>query len=353
MTNTDTMDSPLKYSYSDSFVELLSQAHISLLISTYQANRLVLIRVDQKSLNAHVYRFDSPTGIAVNADKLAIGTAQEIITGHNIPAVIPRLKSKAAVDSCYVMRHRFACGNLDIHEMAWSGRDLWFINTRFSCLCTQDNEHSFIPRWRPNFISAYQPEDRCHLNGLGLRDGQPRYVTALGSTDTGEGWRTEKEKGGVLIDINTDEVLCTGLHMPHSPRWYENKLWVLESGYGRLCEIDLKTREIKTSITLPGFTRGLSFWRNFAFVALSKARDMQWIQGQADNTKNVCGIWVVDLISGKIVAALQFDDVLHELFAVEVLAHCVYPELISLESHPEIIGSTYVLPPEALSKNRN
>jgi uncharacterized protein (TIGR03032 family) len=85
--------------------------------------------------------------------------------------------------------------------MAWgAGGELWVVNTRFSCLCTLDRSASFAPRWRPPFVSALEPTDRCHLNGLGMVDGRPCYVTALGETDEPAGWRANKAGGGLLID---------------------------------------------------------------------------------------------------------------------------------------------------------
>jgi len=62
------------------------------------------------------------------------------------------------------------------------------------------------------------PEDRCHLNGLAVVDGQPKYVTALGTTDTPGGWRERKADGGVLLDVESGETLIDNLSMPHSPR---------------------------------------------------------------------------------------------------------------------------------------
>lgn len=55
---------------------------------------------------------------------------------------------------------------------------LLFINTTFSCLATLQTGFSFKPLWRPPFISKPVAEDRCHLNGLAMRGGQPTYATA-------------------------------------------------------------------------------------------------------------------------------------------------------------------------------
>src|SRR5204862_4296250 len=131
-------------------------------------------------------------------------------------------------------------GDIRIHDTAWAGDELWAVNTRFSCLCTLDRRYSFVPRWRPAFVSALAPEDRCHLNGLCVAGDPPRpkYVTCLGATDTAGGWRANKRDGGLLIDVDTHAVVARGLSMPHSPRVHDGKLWVLESGVGGIGHLD-------------------------------------------------------------------------------------------------------------------
>src|SRR5262249_42897353 len=156
---------------------------------------------------------------AIDGDRLAIGTTWEIWEYHNVPAVARKLEPAGKHDVCFLPRAASVTGDVQIHEMAWAGTDLWFVNTRFSCLCTRSNVHSFVPRWRPPFISALAPEDRCHLNGLCLVDGKPCFVTALGESDTRGGWRERKKDGGVLMDVRSNEIILRGLSMPHSPRW--------------------------------------------------------------------------------------------------------------------------------------
>lgn len=233
--------------------------------------------------------------------------------------------------------------------MAWRKEELWFINTRFSCLCTVDFVHSFVPCWRPSFISALTPEDRCHLNGLAMVNYQPKYVTALGNSDSLNGWRENKAKGGVLIDIDSNEIIATGLSMPHSPRWYNNQLWVLESGNGSIATVDLKSGKLETVAMLPGFTRGLDFWGNLAFIGLSQVRETAVFSGiplTSRLTERSCGVWVVNIETGQTVAFLRFEDALQEIFAVQVLAGLRFPEII--DSDEKLLGSSYILPDEAL-----
>jgi uncharacterized protein (TIGR03032 family) len=189
-------------------------------------------------------------GLAADRTRVAVGTAQEVRHFRNLAPVCRRLETPGRHDGCYLPRAVHVTGDIDVHEMAWAGvpgaadadgsgaEELWLVNTRFSCLCTLNGVHSFVPRWRPPFISALAPEDRCHLNGLGVAPAGSRsavrYVTALAATDTPRGWRAHQRDGGVLLEVPSGAVLAGGLSMPHSPRWALDQLWVLESGRGGL-----------------------------------------------------------------------------------------------------------------------
>ena len=51
---------------------------------------------------------------------------------------------------------------------------------RMPCLIScGDSCRFFSPRWRPPFVSALAPEDRCHLNGLAMVDGVLLLVDAV------------------------------------------------------------------------------------------------------------------------------------------------------------------------------
>jgi uncharacterized protein (TIGR03032 family) len=255
-------------------------------------------------------------------------------------------------DRVYLPRSSHVTGDVLIHEMAWSENELWFVNTRFSCLCTIDSEHSFVPRWQPSFISGLAPEDRCHLNGLGMVEGQPSVASALGVSDTPGGWREHKRSGGVVLDVASGEVVVRGLSMPHSPRWYDGRLWLLESGTGSLGVIDPAAGQYQSIATLPGFTRGLDFHGRLAFVGLSQVRESAVFSGIAIAERPVaercCGVWVVDIATGQVVAFVKFEDAVQEIFAVEVLPHSAFPDVIT--DNQALIADSFVLPDAALSR---
>ncbi len=340
---------PLRSIHTSNFPQILNQLGISLVVSTYQAGKLIVIRADGDVINTHFRLFNKPMGLAVDRNRLAIGTANQIWELRNMPAVTQKLTPPNKHDACFIPRNIQITGDIDIHEMGWGNQGLWFINTRFSCLCTLDFNHSFVPRWRPKFISALSPEDCCHLNGLGMVNGNPKYVTALGTTDIMGGWRENKAHGGVLIDIENHNIIAKNLSMPHSPRWYNNSLWVLESGNGSLAKVDITSGQLFPIAYLPGFTRGLSFYGPLAFIGLSQVRETavfneipitQWA------TERNCGVWVVNIQNCETIAFLKFEDAVQEIFSVEILPGIRFPEVIDWDE--KLIGTSYVLPDEAL-----
>jgi uncharacterized protein (TIGR03032 family) len=337
--------------FSSSLPELLDALGSTLCVSTYQSGRVILIRPDgRQQTNTHFRGFQTPMGIATRPGGLAIGTKNQVIEFQNQAALAPRLDPPDKHDAVYVPRQIHATGDIRIHDLAYVGGELWAVNTRFSCLATFDRDHSFLPRWRPPFVSALAPEDRCHLNGMAVVDDQIRYVTALGTTDDAGAWREHKVDGGVLMHVPSGEVLLGGLCMPHSPRWYDGRLWLLESGLGAIHEIDPDTGE-KTEVTrVPGFTRGLCFAGPYAFIGLSQVREslFEGIPLKADGVERSCGVWVVDLRTGQTAAFLRFEGIVQELYEVVLLAGQRWPEIV--EPGAEILDTAYVLPDDALAE---
>jgi len=349
-TNALPADQLYASQFTNSFRVLLDQTNSSLVISTYQAGRLIMIRPTPEGLNSHYRALDTPMGVAYDGRHLAVGTKAEVIVFQNQPALTRRLEQPDLHDGCFVARRRHATGDIRIHDLAWAKNELWVVNTRFSCLATLDDEHSFVPRWRPSFVTKLAAEDRCHLNGLTVVDGVPKYVTVLGLTDENNGWRERKAEGGAIIDITNDEIITTGLSMPHSPRWYDGKLWVLQSGIGTLSTVDVETGKVETIAQVPGFARGLTFIGQYALIGLSKVREhvFDGLPLTRDRTDELrCGVWVVDTTDGKIVAQLSFEGLVQEIFEVAVIPGLRYPELV--EPGAPLADTAYVLPDAAMA----
>jgi uncharacterized protein (TIGR03032 family) len=338
-----------RYQQSDSFVAILQQLQASLLVSTYQANKLLAVRASRNGISTLVRTFDRPMGLAVNPQRLTIGTRREVWLLRNAPDIAPRVEPAGQHDACYLPRTSHVTGDIGIHEIAYAGDELWLVSTRFSCLATLSPDYSFVPRWRPPFITALAAEDRCHLNGLALVDGQPKYVTALGTTDVRDGWRADKPHGGCMIDVASGEFVARGLSMPHSPRWRNERLWVLESGTGSLALVDRTTGRRETVAQVPGFARGLALVGPYAFIGLSKIRATSAMDGvplaeRRDQLK--CGVAVIDLRNGQTVGLLEFQTAVEEIFDVQLLSGIRFPEVIGFQN--ESLHHTFIIPHEAM-----
>jgi uncharacterized protein (TIGR03032 family) len=334
------------YTQTDSFTAVLQQLGASLLVSTYQANKLLVARATGGGLSMLVRTFERPMGLAVDAQRLIIGARNQVWFFRNAPDIAPRVEPVGQHDACYLPRASHVTGDIGVHELSWVGDELWIVNTRFSCLATLHADYSFVPRWRPPFITALAAEDRCHLNGLAVVDGRPQYVTALGETDVVGGWRADKAQGGCLMDVPTGEVVARGLSMPHSPRVHDGRLWVLESGTGQLVLVDPATGRREIVVALPGFARGLALSGPYAFIGLSKIRKTSAMDGvplaeRRDQLK--CGVAVVDWRRGVVVGLLEFQTAVEEIFDVQLLPDLRFPEVVGFQQ--ETIQHTFVVPP--------
>jgi uncharacterized protein (TIGR03032 family) len=343
----DVAGTPITSTQTPSLGPLFAELGISLAFTTYQAGKVVVLRHDEGRVATDFMDAKKPMGLAAAGSNLALGLLGEIAFYNDVKENCAKLEPAGKFDACYVPRYRHITGEIDIHEMAFDRNGtLWFINTRFSALCTLQGSTSFQPVWRPPFVTDYVADDRCHLNGLGLCEGQPRFVTAHGESDVRSGWRERKADGGILMDISSGRIVCRGLSMPHSPRWHADRLWVCESGKGSLATVDVDTGKLETVYQFDGFTRGLDFHGPFAFVGLSEVRESATFSGIpiADpGRERTCAIAVVDLRDRSAAGMLRFNTGVHEIFAVQVLPQARSAQLLD-GYHPVALG-TYFLPP--------
>ena len=322
----------VRYMLSRDFLPVLGHLRASLLISTYQAGKLVAVGRHGDELVLSLHNFERAMGVAVGGPRgrIAVGARGQIWFLESASDLALQLEPRGRYDGCCLTRGAFVSGNIHGHEMAWQGDELWVVNTLFSCLCTLHDGFSFVPRWRPRFIRALAAEDRCHLNGLALRDGRPAFVTAMAQSDTPAGWRASKATSGCVIDVPSGEIVAQGLAMPHSPRWHNQRLWVLDSGKGCLAVVDLPSGRVDSVCEVPGYTRGLAFCGQFAFVGMSKIRETSVFGGvpianRRDELK--CGVAVIDLTLGQAVAYIQFLAGVDEIFDVQVWPGVTAPAL--------------------------
>lgn len=329
--------------------EILAEVGCSLALTTYQAGKVILISSDGERLIQLPRTFEEPMGLAVDGDRMAVATKDSIVLLANEPRLAPTYpRQPRTYDALFVPRSVHFAGSLAIHDMVWTEQGLVGVNTLFSCLFQLDPLHSFRPVWRPPFVSALAPEDRCHLNGLAAVDREIRYATALGRTDVAGGWRADKERGGVLMHVPSGEILLDGLAMPHSPRVYDGVLYLLLSSTGELVAVEVprdgEGSDLRYEVVnrVPGFARGMARAGDYLFVGTSLIRKQHTFGdlGIAGRKDLACGVTILHLPSGAIVGGLEYLRSCEEIYDVQALPGLKRPGLLGLhdETHKQALS---------------
>ena len=312
-------------SFSSGLKAFLAANNISLAFTSYQSGNLYLFGPgSDDKLAMHQAAYPQAMGVVGDGNRIYLASQSQIIRLENVLGAGQIANNKH--DKVYVPRNFQTTGAVDLHEIGvCADGKVVFINTKYSCLCELSLTHSFRPVWKPDFISKLAPEDRCHLNGLAMHDGKPRFASAVCRSDIVDGWRDRRHDGGIIIDIATDKIVAEGLSMPHSPRFHDRKLWVVNSGTGEIGYINRKTKSFHAFAFCPGFIRGLAFMNGYAIVTLSKPRYKRFDGLQlADNLEQRdadpwCGVQIISLADGSVAHWIRFDGAIQELFDVCVL----------------------------------
>jgi len=330
-----------RISVSRGFANWLSRMRCSLAFTSYQTGQLFLVGLlPGGQVSFHQQNYVRAMGVHASPQRLYVGSLFQIWRLENVLA--PHERANESFDRLYVPRNAQTTGDVDVHELSVdrAGRVV-FVNTRFSCLATTSITHGFKPLWKPPFISRLAAEDRCHLNGLAMKDGAPAYVTAVSRSDMINGWRDRRHEGGVLIDVREDRIVTDQLSMPHSPRVAGEGLYLLDSGRGMLARVDPKSGAREDVAFCPGFLRGLALHGGYAMTTVSLPRDGAFsglaLQDELARRDGEpwCGICIVDLRSGDLVEWIRLDGAIRELFDVAVIPETICPMALGMNS-PDI-----------------
>lgn len=318
------------------FTEWLTSKNVSLALTTYQVGKLILFGVKEdgglwtynRTIGRCMGLAADETGFWVTSDTQLIRFETLLQTGQLGPD---------NVDALYAPRFSYFTGDLDAHDVViQADGEPIFANTLFNCVSRPSRSHSFEVEWIPPFISKLVAEDRCHLNGIAKRDGHLRYATAVSRSDVFDGWRDHRQDGGIVLDTKSGEIICSGLSMPHSPRWHQGRLWLHNSGRGEFGYVNMETGVFVPVAFCPGYLRGLDFIDdNTAVVGLSLPRDNKTFLGLALDAaladKGIlpkCGLYFVDLTTGAIIHSMEISGVVTELYDIVALRSIKKPALL-------------------------
>jgi uncharacterized protein (TIGR03032 family) len=331
----EAMDEKIALSGSRGFAAWLAGTGGSLVLTTYQAGKLILLGTESDGAISLFDRdFVRPMGLAVAPG----GRSFMLATQHQIyrfDDALPAAERGGTFDAAYVPHAAWITGSIDAHDVGIGadGRPV-FVTSLYSCIAAVSDSHSFRPVWRPPFISALAPEDRCHLNGMAMAEGRPRYATAVARTDAKDGWRAHRADGGVVIDVEQGAIVAEGLAMPHSPRLHDGRLWLLNSGAGEFGFVDLQAGRFEPVAVCPGYARGLAFAGGQAIVGLSRPRKSEAFADLplgAHKAPPRCGLSVIDLVSGETVEWIEIGGI-DELYDVAFLPGVRRPSAIGFKT---------------------
>lgn len=306
-----------------------------IIVSTYWSNDVLTIA----NGNTETIKLDRPKGIYYQKPYLKIATWGNLWTFREYAEPHITRKVDPNCDAIFVPKKFEETGNIGSREIAGE----FIASSKLSCVGRLDDAFTVFPIWKPAWITDFVPEDRCHVNGIALDEkGNLKYVTALGTGNGKESWRTEPVKGCV-IDVKSGRAIVDNLRMPHSPRIYRDRLWVCDSMRGELSIIDVAAKKRRPFVRFPDFVRGLAFWEDWAIVGLSKMRYSKgfWVKG-SDPLRGLhqrCGLAAVNLNTANIDAILEFKY--DEIFDVQVLPF-KNPKI--LDPRSTVLDSLLILP---------
>jgi uncharacterized protein (TIGR03032 family) len=327
---------PFHLTFTPGFQAWLDRHDTGLAFSTYAAGKVVMVGRGQGGGYAVSERtFDMAMAMATTDDGFMLAMRHQVWRFAN--SLMPG-QIYEGWDRLYLPRECHVTGAVDVHDLAIDRKGrLLAVVTGYNCVASLDMQGSFNPVWRPAFIDGIFGEDRCHLNGFCLEGGIPAYVTVIAPTNARGGWRDHRADGGQIIDMRSGKTVIGGLAMPHSPRLYRDKLWVLEAGTGWFGHVDRATGAFQKVTWCPGFVRGLRFVGDYALIGLSKPRNKVFeglpLDGElrTRGREPVCGIYVVNIGTGEIEHRIDITGSVEELYDVTFMPGARAPLLVGLQ----------------------
>ena len=323
---------------SSGFAAWLDQQALSVAFTSYRAAKLITLGTGPSgALTASDCTVTRCMGLGLAERRLWAASQHQLWRFENI---LEPGQRHGDHDAVFLPVLSVMTGAVDIHDIAEDDQNRpIFVVPRFNCIATTAEAHSFEVLWKPSFITDIVAEDRCHLNGLATMEGAPRFVTCIAATNTSGAWRDHKVGGGVVIDVQSGEVVARGLSMPHSPRVRGGTLWIHQSGTGEFGHINLQTGVFEPVVALPGFPRGLAFHDKWAVIGLSKPREDSGFGGLPigdclvrNQIAAQCAIIVFNLETGEVDYQVEIGPQVEEIYDIDLIKGTRNPKLIGPDS---------------------
>jgi uncharacterized protein (TIGR03032 family) len=330
----------LEYSADSSFIELLSNLNISLILSREYEHLLVGLSAQDGRLRQSHQVIPHPTGLAVSPDKESLFVAStrnpnqiwefKPCLGHLSRKKSPFDVPTDSFRSLLPFRTRFLPGAQYIHDIAFIGKRLYANSVSQNAIIEIDFESSSANNhivWWPKSIEDEESKPDYSINYLQLNsiaagvDLESSYFSAScakpGPTLPGS-LEFEVDKRGVVFQGKSRDVIATGLTRPHSARFYQGNLWIDNSGYGEVGLI--KDGQFQAKFKLPGWTRGLCFVKNVMFVGVSRvlSKFSSYAPGIKNQSNIECSVYAIDLTTEAQIGSIRWPAG-NQIFAIEAI----------------------------------
>jgi len=350
-------DFPISHSHTRHFTTWLSDHRCLLVVSSYNTHHIFTLSVDPKTFEITNWKTHVNRSMGIHYSP----ATQNLIFSNVGNLMIYKDKGEldhpqfGKFENNFIPQFAYFSGDVDVHDVCESSTgEIYYISALFSCVCQPSKNGSFKPYWRPPWIDKYAAEDRCHLNGMCLVDDVPRYVTSTCTGNSMGAWRHSGQQGkGVVYDIVENKIVCDNLKNPHSPRWYRDKLWIMESGTGYFGYVDLEKCSFVKCAFLPTFLRGLDFIDNYAVITGSHPRHdpafKELLIGKEIEDRGLdpmCGIWILNIDTYDIEHQLMFNEPVKELYDIAVVPNANRGRILEL-SDQSLLNLFYI------EKNKN
>ena len=321
----------LRYRVEGAWWEVLAAAEITLLVTREYEHLVMAMQVQNGKPVISYLPLPHPSGLAVDHRRGIVHIAStrnpnQIYDFQPAAKLMPRLDAKddSLTDRPLApVRSRFLPGCLYLHDLALIDGVLHANAVGQNAVIRLPGEGGYERVWWPHCIERETGpvfgQNHLQLNSIAAGSSlTASYFSA--STDKVSARRPGHrnflvDKRGVIFSGATREPVIFGLTRPHSARLHHGRLWVDNSGYGQVGVIDVG--QFAAVARLPGWTRGLCFFEQIAFVGTSRVipRFQHYAPGLAVET-SLCGLHAVEVETGRVLGSLIWPYG-NQIFAVD------------------------------------
>lgn len=317
------MPESLNYRVKGDFLSVLEKLNVTLLITREYEHLVMALNVKKNKLRQSFIHLPHPSGLAVDAktNKVYVAATRnpnQIIELAIASNPINKLQEKILMPS----RVKYYGGSYYFHDLAFINGSLYANSVGKNSIIMVDFISSKSDRavWSP-LPEKENVRNHIQLNSIAANKSLADSYFSASAEKPGKykpgDLKFPVDRKGVIFQGKDKKVVARGLTRPHSARLFRNKLWVNNSGYGEFGCIE--NGKFSSFVKLPGWTRGLCFKDNVAFVGVSKVIQKFKIYAPGIKEKQQqCAVYAIDMRTKKIIGNMEWDYG-NQIFGLETI----------------------------------